>query len=125
MTPRAPCCATNAAATGPQSPAPAEDSHGPARASSGTVYYRIKGVLDVADSDHQHVVQAVREVYEIQKWRRWKEDDEQGRERGPPRAGDPIGLMRQNHIVIIGQNLDGAEEYKRSFEAACRAGATM
>ncbi|XP_042501962.1 COBW domain-containing protein 1 isoform X3 [Macadamia integrifolia] len=51
--------------------------------------YRCKGVLSVQNSDQLHILQAVREIYEIVPARRWQE-----------------GESQMTKIVFIGQNLD-------------------
>ncbi|XVF85828.1 hypothetical protein PTKIN_Ptkin17bG0149100 [Pterospermum kingtungense] len=51
--------------------------------------YRCKGVLNVANSDHLHTLQAVREIYEIVPARQWRNEEKQ-----------------MNRIVFIGHNLD-------------------
>lgn len=51
--------------------------------------YRCKGVLNVHGSDEVHIIQAVRELYEIIPSRKWKEEEN-----------------RLNKIVFIGKNLD-------------------
>ncbi|KAL2631451.1 hypothetical protein R1flu_016137 [Riccia fluitans] len=50
--------------------------------------YRMKGVLDIESSDEMHMLQAVRELFEVLPTREWREGDK-----------------RLNHIVVIGKNL--------------------
>ncbi|KAK4765763.1 hypothetical protein SAY86_026853 [Trapa natans] len=51
--------------------------------------YRCKGVLNVANSDTLHMLQAVKEIYEIEPARKWKDGED-----------------RINKIVFIGHNLN-------------------
>eukprot|EP00252_Welwitschia_mirabilis_P014688 TRINITY_DN3239_c0_g1_i1.p1 TRINITY_DN3239_c0_g1~~TRINITY_DN3239_c0_g1_i1.p1 ORF type:complete len:372 (-),score=85.64 TRINITY_DN3239_c0_g1_i1:279-1394(-) len=51
--------------------------------------YRCKGVLDVSDSDEVHILQAVRDLYEIAPGRKWKATEK-----------------RVNKIVLIGRRLN-------------------
>ncbi|KAF6171364.1 hypothetical protein GIB67_009505 [Kingdonia uniflora] len=62
--------------------------------------YRCKGVLDVQNADKLHVIQAVREIYEIVPTRKWQQ-----------------GENRMNKIVFIGRYLD--EEILRISFRAC------
>ncbi|BBN09164.1 hypothetical protein MPTK1_4g17700 [Marchantia polymorpha subsp. ruderalis] len=51
--------------------------------------YRMKGVLDIHGSGEMHMLQAVRDLYEIVPTRKWREGDK-----------------RINHVVLIGKNLN-------------------
>ncbi|KAG6398877.1 hypothetical protein SASPL_140348 [Salvia splendens] len=55
----------------------------------GMDVYRCKGVLNIANSDQLHTLQAVREVYEIVPTRNWRNEDD-----------------RVNKIVFIGRSLN-------------------
>ncbi|CAD5313738.1 unnamed protein product [Arabidopsis thaliana] len=63
--------------------------------------YRCKAVLSIQNSDQMHILQAVRDIYEIVPARKWSEEEN-----------------RTNKIVFIGHKLD--EEVLRSGLRDCR-----
>jgi len=67
----------------------------------GTDIFRMKGVLNVAGSDHRYVFQGVHMLFDGQPDRAWRADE-----------------MRMNRLVFIGRNLDRAELTSR-FTACC------
>ncbi len=68
----------------------------------GTDIFRMKGVLNVAGSDHRYVFQGVHMLFDGQPDRAWRADE-----------------ARVNRLVFIGRDLDRAELTSRF--AACRA----
>ena len=63
--------------------------------------YRMKGVLQIQDSDQQHVLQAVHELYDVVPGPQWTET-----------------LQRESRVVVIGRNLDH-DALLSSFRSCC------
>ena len=72
-------------------------------------YFRIKGVLNVQNQSRRYVIQAVREMYEVNEGTLWNSCREAPKE------------LKRNKIVIIGLNIGDSESFRQSFETSCKA----